>query len=504
MSRGLSRWGLLLVLIVAGCSAAAPPSAPSFASNSPAASSPAPTGAPSAPSASEPAGQIQASIEFTEETDGAAEKLVVAADGDVLEVTATDGSVFALEIPPGALLEDTTIRLTPLADVRGVADSAAHAVKLEPEGLQLLGFARLTITPSTEIPIGDQVMFTGTGEGDQVIAALVDPVSEPIVILLDHFSVAGAGYVAGQAQWLIGQAQTAQARISHQVGQILQNERARQLAGENRPLPLDELERLLAEVDRDVLGPLREAALLTCDGVRAYFQAILSLERQRQLLGLGADTTYAQAMDEAIRVVESSFELCEREAIEKCRAKPDPAILVAFWLGWDRMRSLLGLEVLQPDISALPDRATRICGGFGLEFSGEGFSLRTPQVGTNTVLDIAGRVDGCPKPDGTIELTGDATLDYISDVVADRQEMLRLFDALGGQPADAFEMELSQADTRENHLLLYPPGGNWSRITFENARGPAPSATLTFYNGLDEHVGDFPLAVVPVDPECEG
>jgi hypothetical protein len=346
-------------------------------------------------------------------------------------------------------------------------------------------------------------MFTGTSEGTDIIAALVDPTSESIVILLDHFSVAGAGAVAGQAAWLIGQAQAAQTRIAHQIGQILQNERARQLAGEDPNLPLDEIEALLEEADRDVLGPLREAALLTCAGATIYFQTLLSLERQRQLLGLGSDATNAAAMTEAVRVVEASFEMCEREAIAKCRAVPDATILVKFWLSWDRMRNLIGLEALNEDITVLPDRAIRICGGFGLEFSGEGFPLRTPQMGTDTVLDIRGRVDGCPNPDGTIELTGEATLTYISDVVADREEAQRLFDAIGNQPVNSFVLELSQADTRENHLLLYPRGGNWSRIAFRDARGPAPSATLTFINGLDEHVGDFPLFVEAVEPDCD-
>ena len=52
-------------------------------------------------------------------------------------------------------------------------------------------------------------------------------------------------------------------------------------------------------------------------------------------------------------------------------------------------------------------------------------------------------------------------------------------------------------------LLLYPRGGNWSSIAFRDARTPTPAGTLTFWNALDEHVGDFPLEVSPIEPVCE-
>ena len=70
-----------------------------------------------------------------------------------------------------------------------------------------------------------------------------------------------------------------------------------------------------------------------------------------------------------------------------------------------------------------------------------------------------------------------ATLTYVSDVVADREEERRLFDAIGGQ--------------------------HWSSIRFRDARTAAPTGTLAFINGLDEHVGDFPLDVTPTEPDCD-
>ena len=382
MARIVNRpaWITIALFVATACSpGASPPGSESPPPNGPtgSAANSAPSG--SAPSASSTATEastvdIAASLDFAEEAESAAEAMIVAADGGTVEATAADGTTFSLEVPAGALAEDTLIRMTPLADVEGVGDAPAHAVQLEPENLEFLYFARLTIMPATPIPVSDQVMFQATGTGDDVIAALVDVESEPIVVLLDHFSVAGAGSAQGQAAWLIGQTMQAQQRIGHEVGRILQEDRRRQLdEGKDSALPLDELEELFDLAERDVLGPLREAALLTCDGARAYLQALLGLQRQRELVGMGDDDTYAAAMTEAIRVVEASFTMCEREAIQKCSVKPEPEILVAFWISWDRLREFTGLPALNPDITALPERATRICrGALQFQFSGSG------------------------------------------------------------------------------------------------------------------------------------
>jgi hypothetical protein len=380
MTRSLGRptWFAIVLFLAAACSGGSStpsPASPASPTAGPASPSPSTVVEPSASPAvtDAPSVEIAASLTFTEESAAAAEATIVAAHGGTIQATAADGTTFSLEVPAGALLEDTLITMTPLAGVQGVGDAAAHAVRLEPDGLTFLEFARLTIAPTTPVPVDAQVMFQATGKGDGVTAAAVDVESDDVVLLVDHFSIAGVGSAQGRAVWLIDRAIAAEQRISHEIGKVLQEQRRQQLAGKDEPMPLDELKTLFGQVDAEVLRPLREASVLTCSGAVAYVQALLRIERQRQLIGLGDDDTYSAAITEATRVIEASYKMCEREAIQQCSVKPEPEILVRFWISWDRQRDFLGLEPLNPDIDALPERATNICrGAYQFHFSGSG------------------------------------------------------------------------------------------------------------------------------------
>src|SRR3954471_11537968 len=69
--------------------------------------------------------------------------------GGTLQATGADGTVFTLTIPAGALLVDTTITMTPLADASGLNISGAHmaGVQLEPDGLEFYQVANLRVAP---------------------------------------------------------------------------------------------------------------------------------------------------------------------------------------------------------------------------------------------------------------------------------------------------------------------------------------------------------------------
>jgi hypothetical protein len=345
-----------LILLV-GCTQAAPPTG----SGGPGAGSHA-SGASGAPGGSGAGLTIGPDLSFSEEAAASAEATATFDDGGSLTATASDGTTFELEVPPHAVLDDTEVRMTPLADVQGVGDRPAHAVRLEPEGQLFYEPVRLTITPSSPIPLEQQVMFQAKSDGKDVTAALIDVDSEAIVLLLQHFSVAGAGYAQSQAAWLINHAQQRLDLLGHEVAKVLQKERRGQLVeGEEDPDVMDKVKDLFDLAERDVLSYLRQAATLTCEATQAYIHGLLALEKQRELIGLSTDATEANTRDETVRAIDASFPLCEKEKIQECRDDMDPAILVSFWIIWDRQRSLRGEETPWAAVGDFVAKARRLC-----------------------------------------------------------------------------------------------------------------------------------------------
>src|SRR5262245_9778627 len=91
---------------------------------------------------------------------------LVTTAGGTLTATAADGTSYALEVPAGALPDDETITLTPLAAVGGipVGKRILAGVHAEPSGLQFVMPATLTIT-LPRAPAERLVGFVYDGEG---------------------------------------------------------------------------------------------------------------------------------------------------------------------------------------------------------------------------------------------------------------------------------------------------------------------------------------------------
>jgi len=73
---------------------------------------------------------------------------VISPDGGKLEATGADGTHYLLDLPAGSVVVDTLIRMTPVKTVSDLPlkeAATSWAVQLEPEGLQLLANASLSI-----------------------------------------------------------------------------------------------------------------------------------------------------------------------------------------------------------------------------------------------------------------------------------------------------------------------------------------------------------------------
>jgi len=115
-------------------------------------------------------------------------------EGGTLEATGGDGTVYSLTIPPGALLLETAITMTPIVSIAGgdLPDGSVLGVDLKPSGLRLFEFAELSITPPQLGPTASIAGFSYEGDGDDLhrYPAALD--AGRILLHVIHFSGAGA------------------------------------------------------------------------------------------------------------------------------------------------------------------------------------------------------------------------------------------------------------------------------------------------------------------------
>ena len=489
---GVKRLLLVVLLLTTACQgdrAASPDRSP--ADEAPTAASPGATAAATGP---------PLIITSTPDADTAAEATVTLADGGTVTTEAADGTTFELVVPPMAVAEDTLIRLTPLTDVDGLGtEGPVHGVLLEPEGLQLYALARLTITPAAPIPIEEQLALVAAGDGTDVQLALIDPHSEPMVLLLEHFSQGHLGQFTPQQQAIMKakSATNAERRISAEVRSRIAAERQRQLLGESDEGGTPDVSDLLEEFQREVIDRRRDAAALSCDQLYAYVQTLISFERQLQLLGAGEQESYAATIDEVRRILDERYPECERQKIEECRAEEDPAILIRFWLA-----NRAAKEPPQPAITAAEQqRAEELCRqrGFTFDFSGGGPSQEPSRQREweGEPIVVSGRVTGCRTEDGW-SLGGTYTVRYPDGSGAE----LVLFDLVGNQSAERFELAAWVAEEFWSQFGE-PNEALADSVTLTGALTDAPHATATLKTGTGELHGTYDLELTPVEPvEC--
>jgi hypothetical protein len=296
---------------------------------------------PSGAEADASAGAPPPQLTFAADDELASTGTVTFEEGGTVTAAASDGTTFELVVPAEAVAGDVEISLTPLSDVAGLDADGAHAVLLEPDGQEFYELARLTITPAEPIPAESQLMFEAAGDGADTALALVDVESEPIVILLDHFSIAGIATASEEqrARLLASHADNAQRRLAGVVRARIQAARVAELltGSDSSGAERDALSSVAAEYQSEVLDRLRAAAANSCRELKAYVREVISWERQLQLAGLSAeDETASQGrVAEAVQYAESRFDECEQEAIEACQDEADTEVLIDFWLWAD-------------------------------------------------------------------------------------------------------------------------------------------------------------------------
>lgn len=276
----------------------------------------------------------------------ATSKTVPSIGASTITATGSDGTTYRLDIPDGALLQDTVITMTPVSSISNLPFSGGlgGAVKLEPEGLFFYKDVTLTIVPKVAIPLQNQVFFGFSASGeDLILGTPVRPYGTGIQLSLQHFSGGGIanGVSAEKAAVLNRIANRVESRLASEVGDALAKGREDALKGGSDANAIATLIDSFTEYENSVVNNRITAAMAAsascADGTKAV-QTLLGYERQRQLLGLSQSSAYGQLAD----LIASGESKCREEAIASCQAKSDPGILKRFDFTAARQHQLMG------------------------------------------------------------------------------------------------------------------------------------------------------------------
>jgi hypothetical protein len=278
---------------------------------------------------------------------------VVPIEGGSVSATGADGTVYTLDIPANALLTATLIGLTPVTSVGGLpfGGQQTHAVQLSPDGLFLYAPAVLTIAPVRPIPPGEQLPFGYEADGKDVILAQPVIESTAIQISVPHFS--GNGVTRG----LLADIEPDRRRIGGDAERRLTDAlnaeviRIRQEGGEFQGAFLSAAyEAAMLEFEQQVVVPRVAAAGESCAKGRLAIESVMSLDRQRQLLGLPST---ASGLERYPGLVEKAARVCVIEEFELCVEDHVIHRMAMVWRSMERQFELLSLIGLELDAGPL-------------------------------------------------------------------------------------------------------------------------------------------------------
>src|SRR5665648_96250 len=299
-----------------------------------------------------------------------AAEAVIPVEGGVLRATGADGTLYTLDIPADALLNETKIRIVPTA-VSGLpfGGEQTYAAQLEPEGLFFNNYATLTITPPQEIPLDEQIFFGYQAEGQDLIFAPPVVDSKDIKISILHFSGYGVtkGLLADPESVRERLGGSAERRLQSQTAELLGQERQRQLLGAGDSEAgnwADDLKALMDQYQKEVVDVRVAAAGESCAAGRLALQTVLGLERQKQLLGMAEG-----GMDQFSGLMDTVAKVCIKEEYEMCAQDHIIHRMIPVWLGFERQAQLLGME--NSSASQYAKEMTQKCLTFELVFESQ-------------------------------------------------------------------------------------------------------------------------------------
>jgi len=315
--------------------------------------------------------------------DARAVSLEVTLEGGQVTATAKDGTVYELTIPEGALYGPTVITLTPLRSLTALPlEGQTHGVRIEPDGLPLMGSPTLVITPPSGVkwPAEQELPLAVTGADNDVSLALLDPASEELRLVLTHFSSyvvlfseKGVDATLSQADIRKNFAGDAERRLESAAAERLGAARRRLLLGESDESIEDlGLEGMFEEFEELVLKPRLAKAGDSCAAGKLALSTLLGKERQRQLLGFPE-----REPSRFSEVLATVAKVCMREEYEICRDEHIITRVLPTLYGYMHTAAVLGLGTeiegveLPPTWLTQAEDYARKCLQFELQFDSD-------------------------------------------------------------------------------------------------------------------------------------
>jgi hypothetical protein len=303
-------------------------------------------------------------------------------EGGTLTATGEDGTVFELSFPEGALYGPTVITLTPLASFTLPAlEGDARGVRIEPDGLPLMGAPTLAITPPPGVKwsLEQEVPLAITGADNAVSLALLDPESEQPRLVLTHFSSYAVLFSEKGIDSTLSQADIRN-HFGGDVERRLESATAERLAtlrlrgADNSEGGFQDLgfERLVAEYEELVVKPRVAKAGESCAAGKLAISTVLGTEREKQLLGWQSRETFSW-----LDLIPTVAEVCMREEYELCRDEHIITRVLPTLYGYMHQAAILGLETeidgakLPPTWLTNAENYARKCLQFEVQFDSD-------------------------------------------------------------------------------------------------------------------------------------
>ena len=321
----------------------------------------------------------------------AASAVVSAQTGATLSATAASGTRYTLTLPPGALLSDQTITMTPVSSVgNSPLGALVGAVDLEPNGLQLLKPATLTIVPPGPVDAAHVAAFSAAGGGHDFGLVPLNR-GKAIVMTLEHFSTDGAADASA--------AELKVAALDEPSDPEAQWEQVIALDTHAGALNPSAIEADGIAYYRDVALPMANRALTDDSYADSAVAALSHWNTEVQALGLASDadieSLFGTYTDFLIRIMRNAV----NQRYQRCIKKDDLSELVR----------LLGTEhqaaVLNVDLGGASDYGEK-CGHFQLtlttaatETRNTGDQIFHAQIGVENDMSLAVGAFGLPTGD---------------------------------------------------------------------------------------------------------
>lgn len=276
--------------------------------------------------------------------------------GGQVVATGADGTRYTLSIPADALLQTTTITLTPIVQITGLpANRLAGAVEIEPLHVMLFQAATLQIEPAQAVTVTEEYPFAYYGDGQDFHPYPIQPYSEELIFPIGRFE---GGYGIAQLSEQLQNASVnapaltpsdPEAHLRSQIAALIHAERESILQG-NEPDPTlwPKVRELLLQYYNQLIKPTLERSKIECEYAEVNMGKALGWLRSMQLLfgdetGPNGDPAIVAAGNEIMSALVESMENCYRKAAAPCLDWEDPQ-QVAKVLRYYRALLLLGAE----------------------------------------------------------------------------------------------------------------------------------------------------------------